>query len=157
MHTDRMARTMTTMTSRTKRGFTLIELTVALAIVGILATLGWGGYSQHVLKTKRAEGRAAVLQVLLQQERQLSYRHSYRAFVPGTAETEFKWYSGDRPETSAYSISAQACGDEDIRSCVRVTATPGGALVNTAYHDKRCGVLYADSLGRRGADGNDCW
>ncbi|MBB5391485.1 MULTISPECIES: type IV pilin protein [unclassified Herbaspirillum] len=144
-------------TSRTQHGFTLIELTMAIAIVGILATLAWSGYSQHLLKTRRAEGRAAVLQVLLQQERQFSYRHSYRAFVPGAQETEFKWHSGERPETSAYSISAQACDGEDLHSCVRVTATPGGALVDSAYRDERCGALYADSRGRRGADGNDCW
>ncbi|WP_343583041.1 type IV pilin protein [Herbaspirillum sp.] len=138
-------------------GFTLVELTVAIAIIGILAALGWSGYSQHILKTRRAEGRAALLQVLLQQERQFSYRHSYQAFSPGAAQTEFKWYSGERPETSAYSIAAQACDDEGIRSCVRVTATPGGALVNAGYRDAQCGALYADSRGRRGADGDGCW
>lgn len=138
-------------------GFTLIELTVAIAVIGILATLGWSGYSQHILKTKRAEGRAALLQVLLQQERQFSYLNSYQAFTSEPAQTQFKWYSGDRPETSAYSIAAQACPNENIRSCVRVTATPGGVLVNTGYRDAQCGALYADSRGRRGADGDGCW
>jgi type IV pilus assembly protein PilE len=143
---------------RTQRGFTLLELTVALAVVGILASLGWSGYSQHVQKARRAEGRAALLQALLQQERQFSYRHSYQAFAPGARGTEFKWYSGDRPETSAYSIAAQACEGEDLRSCVRLTAVPGGPLVDAAYRDERCGTLHIDSRGGRGADGGaSCW
>jgi type IV pilus assembly protein PilE len=106
-------------------GFTLIELTVTLSVVGVLAALSWGGYSHHVQKTRRAEGRAALLHVLLQQERQYAYRHSYQAFSPGANVGEFKWYSGEHPGSSAYSIAAGPCDNEDLRGCVRVAATPG--------------------------------
>ncbi|KAF1044102.1 MAG: hypothetical protein GAK35_01890 [Herbaspirillum frisingense] len=139
-------------------GFTLLELTAALAVVGLLAAIGWNSYSQYMLKARRAEGRAALLQVLIQQERQFSYQHRYQAFQPGAGETGFKWYSGETPSTIAYAIAAQACDGEDLSTCVRIIATPGGPAVNTAYRDEQCGILYADSRGRRGAAGGAaCW
>lgn len=143
--------------SRRHRGFTLLELMAALAIVILLAGLSWSSYQHYVSRARRAEGRAAILQVLLQQERQFAFGHRYQAFQPGPAETGFKWYSGGTPATSAYALSAQACAGEDLASCVQVSATPGGAHVNAAYGDSQCGVLRADSRGSRSADGSDCW
>lgn len=144
----------TTHPMRSRRGFTLIELAATLAVVAVLASLAWAGYGHHVQKARRAEGRAALLQVLLQQERQFSLRHSYRAFSPGAGETEFKWFSGERPERSAYRLAALACPGEALDACVRVTATPSGS-----HSDAQCGALFADTLGRRGAatDADGCW
>ncbi|BEV16960.1 prepilin-type N-terminal cleavage/methylation domain-containing protein [Herbaspirillum sp. DW155] len=139
------------------RGFTLLEILVSLAIVILLAGLGWNGYRHIVQKAARAEGRAALLHVLMQQERHHAYQHRYKAFQPGSAAHGFKWYSGATPQASAYALAARACDDEDLSSCVLVTATPGGSGVNTAYEDARCGVLQADSRGNRRADGKDCW
>lgn len=133
-------------------GLTLIELVVVMAIIGILATVAWGGYGQHTLKARRAEGRAVLLQVLLQQERRFSYHRSYRAFQPDASETEFKWYSGEQPGQSAYHVSARACDGEDLRSCVRIAAAPAGT-----HRDEQCGVLFADTRGRRGAANPGCW
>lgn len=138
-------------------GFTLLEILVSLAIVILLAGLGWDGYRHVVQTARRAEGRAAVLHVLLQQERQHAYQHRYKAFQPGSSGHGFKWYSGATPQASAYALSARACEDEDLSSCVLVMATPGGGGVNTAYEDDRCGVLQADSRGNRRAGGPDCW
>lgn len=143
--------------SRRHRGFTLLELMAALAIVILLASLSWSSYQHYVNRARRAEGRAAVLQVLLQQERHFAYQHRYQAFQPGPGESGFKWYSGGTPATSAYALSAQACAGEDLASCVQVSATPGDAHVDAAYRDTQCGVLRADSRGTRSADGNDCW
>ncbi|EIJ45977.1 type-4 fimbrial pilin-related transmembrane protein [Herbaspirillum sp. GW103] len=139
------------------RGFTLLEILVSLAIVILLAALGWNGYRHIVQKAGRAEGRAAILHVLLQQERHHAYQHRYRAFQPGSAAQGFKWYSGATPQTSAYALSARACEEEDLSSCVLVTATPGGSGVNSGYEDRQCGVLQADSRGNRRADGKECW
>lgn len=140
------------------RGLTLIELLVVISIIGILAAASWGGYQHYLTKARRAEGRAALLQTLLQQERYFSYHHTYAAFRAGPEQHEFRWHSGEQVATSAYQIEARACSDETIRSCVEVRAIPGGALVNTAYRDEACGVLTADSRGRRSADGKgECW
>lgn len=138
-------------------GFTLLELMAALAIVILLGTLSWSSYQHHISKARRAEGRAAVLQVLLQQERHFAYQHRYAAFQPGAAETRFKWYSGGTPQGSAYALSAQACPGEDLGGCVQIIATPGAVGVNRSYRDEQCGVLRADSRGKRSADGPDCW
>lgn len=139
------------------RGFTLLEILVSLAIVILLAGLGWNGYRHVAQKASRAEGRAAILQVLLQQERHYAYQHRYKAFQPGGEAHGFKWYSGATPQSSAYALSARACEGEDLSSCVLVSATPGGSGVNAGYQDETCGVLYADSRGARRADGKDCW
>ena len=43
------------------RGFTLIELMIALAVVGILASLALPSYRDHVIRARQGEARAALL------------------------------------------------------------------------------------------------
>ncbi|AON56009.1 type IV pilin protein [Herbaspirillum seropedicae] len=142
-------------------GFTLTELMAALLVVMVLAGLSWSSYQHAVLKARRAEGRAALLQVLLQQERQFAYQQRYQAFEPAQGvpreSDDFKWYSGGTPQTSAYALSARACDGAALDSCVLVTATPGGPGVHAGFSDSACGRLHADSRGGRSADGPDCW
>jgi type IV pilus assembly protein PilE len=51
------------------RGFTLLELLVALALVGILATLAWPGYRDSLMRARRADGIDALLALQLAQEK----------------------------------------------------------------------------------------
>ena len=50
-------------------GFTLVELMIVVAIVGILAAIAYPSYVDSVRKGKRADGRAALTSLLQQQER----------------------------------------------------------------------------------------
>lgn len=136
-----------------RHGFTLIELMVVLAIMGLLATFSWNGYQQHVTRSRRAEGRAAVLQVLLQQERHHARENSYRSFTAVASEAEFRWFSGDSEASSAYLLQASACPDGTLLACVQVTATPRANV----FDDVQCGALSADTLGRRNPVGDGCW
>lgn len=54
------------------RAFSLIELLIALAIVGILAAVCYPAYQQYVLRSYRAEAMQQLLQIANIQEQQLA-------------------------------------------------------------------------------------
>jgi type IV pilus assembly protein PilE len=140
------------------RGFSLIELMIVMAIVAILAGVTYPSYRESVRKAKRAEGRAALTQLMQQQERYYSQRSSYIAFSSSSVdanETQFKWYSAESAKKSAYEISGAACAGEGIDNCIVLTATPGTSKVDSGYTDLKCGALTLSSTGRKSPDG--CW
>lgn len=141
-------------------GFTFIELLIAIVIVGILARLAYPSYLESVRKSKRSEGRAALMQVVQQQELYFSRHNSYIAFSHASTDAEekkFRWYSGSSPKKSAYEIKAEACENEKIQDCVVLTATPGTANVDVGFTDPVCGALSMTSSGVTKANSPDCW
>ena len=78
-------------------GFSLAELLVALAVVGILASVAYPSYANYVARSRRMEGQLAMLDILQQQERYYSQHNTYIAF---SAE------STDPDERRSYRISA---------------------------------------------------
>lgn len=139
-------------------GWGLIEILIALAITAIIATLAYPSYSESVRKARRAEGRAALLQLMHEQERYYARHNTYAAFSR-SKPNGFKWYSGNAAAASAYEISADACPDETLRDCVMLTAQPGTAYVDAAFRDETCGSLRLSSDGGQEAQGGHaaCW
>ncbi|MGZ3158014.1 MAG: type IV pilin protein [Burkholderiaceae bacterium] len=147
-------------TIRSSHGFTFIEVMIVVVIAGILAMIAYPSYQSAVRKAKRAEGRSALMQLMQQQERYYSQNTSYIAFTSASTnanEKYFKWYSADSPAASAYEIRAEACSNETIRTCVRLTAKPGTEKVDSSYMDAECGSLTFTSTGIKSADGKNCW
>ena len=107
------------------RGFTLIDLMVTVAIVGILAAVAVPSYSGLVAKGRRAEGRVAVTRLLLDQERYYSQANTYLAVdAQATASPVFKNFSGDSRAASRYFVGARACGATALNQCVEIYAVP---------------------------------
>jgi type IV pilus assembly protein PilE len=145
-----------------RAGFVLVEVMKVLLIVVILAAIAIPSYLHAIRKASRAEGRAALLQLMQQQERFYTQNTRYLAFSSASvdeSERRFKWYSGDRPDKSAYEIEGVNCEAEAIRDCVLLVARPGTEKVNRNYKDPDCGELSLASDGRRRATGSarDCW
>lgn len=138
-------------------GHTLIEITIVLGIMAVLTAAAMQGWQHLVRRQQCAEAKAAVLQVMQQQESHRSRHGRYQPFDL-TAPGSFKWHSGPTPAESAYAISAVACAGMSTARCVTVLAQPGGAGVRPGHGDPDCGVLRLDSLGVQQADGGaSCW
>ena len=58
-------------------GFTLIELMIAVAIVGILVRLAYPAYTKSVMKSRRADAKTALLDLAAREERYLATANSY--------------------------------------------------------------------------------
>lgn len=61
------------------RGFTLVEMLVALAIAATLAAMAWPGYRQIMHRTQRIEARLALQKLQYLQERHFADHHTYAA------------------------------------------------------------------------------
>src|SRR5210317_2023145 len=66
-------------------GFTLIEMMIAVAIIGILAAIAYPSYQNSILKSRRSDGIATALAVQVAQER---FRGSCRFYAQTIGATD---------------------------------------------------------------------
>ena len=64
-------------TPRVSQGFTLIELMIAVAIVGILAAVALPSYQRSIMKGRRVDAKAATLDLAAREERYFSVNNTY--------------------------------------------------------------------------------
>ncbi len=144
-----------------ERGFTLIELMIVLAVLAILSAVAYPSYVETVLKGRRSEARAALAELMQQQERHMTQAGSYRKTALGDVSSPFKTYAGERRASTSYLLGAAECESESggalpLDECVRVYATP-------QQPDTDAGTLWIDSTSRKDCDGTRrnepglCW
>jgi type IV pilus assembly protein PilE len=149
--------------SRRMGGFTLIELMIVVAVIGILGAIAYPAYTDQVRKGRRAEARAGLMNLLQQQERFMTQRNTYAAFAAGAASagTPFKDHIGDSEARASHLLGAQICQAVNgvtpaISDCVEVFAQPQ-ANVHT---DPDVTLMAIDTQGRRRCTGlktDRCW
>jgi type IV pilus assembly protein PilE len=133
---------------RKTEGFSLIELIVVMAIIGILASIAIPSYTSSIQKGRRADGKVALAGAVALQERQFSLTHQYSADISilgGATSTE-----GFYAMSVAYMATLGGCATD--KDCYTLTATAVGAQAN----DTSCAVLTVNSLGQKTPSG-DCW
>ena len=140
-----------------QRGVTLIELMIVVVIVGILAAIALPAYQSQMEKTRRADGKAALLDAAQQMERCFTRANSYLD-VGGSCPLSAQLAGNgiDSPE-GHYAISF--VNGTLTASGFRLQAAPQ----NAQSDDTRCGILVLNHRGQRGSQGNidsdpnDCW
>lgn len=65
-------------------GFTLIELMIVVAVMGIIAAIAYPSYTDSVRKSRRADAMQALLKLQLDQEKWRANHTSYTGTIDGT-------------------------------------------------------------------------
>lgn len=124
------------------RGFTLIEVMVTVAIVGILASIAYPSYLSQIRKSRRAEAQATLLNIASKQQQMILDTRSYAS------------------TTSALNLTVPATVSQNYT----VSITVGTATVPTfSALATPLGAQAADSCGTMGVDQggtktpSSCW
>ena len=133
-----------------QQGFTLIEVMIVVAIIGILAAIAYPSYDEYVKRGNRTEGQAFLSDVAARQERYFSQNNKYITAVGDIAKLGL---SNANSPTSKYTITLASGGTDD-----------GGYLLTATqqFGDTKCGNLTLNALGEKGRTGTgktleECW
>lgn len=126
------------------RGLTLVELLITIAVISILAAIGYPAYTSYTHKARRTEATGALLDFATRMERYYADNNSYAGAtvnnIMGGADTEHGYY------TLSVTLSN---GNQSYT----LSAARAGAQANDD-----CGTFSLNSLGAKSVTGTGaCW
>lgn len=129
------------------QGFTLIELIISITIVAILSIVAYSNYTQHILRSRRADAITGLFNIQSYFEQQFTLQNAYPNAIPNNLSTSL-YYTYSLPTvTTTY---------------FKITATPTAGGPQTT--DSACPSISIDSTGFQTAgagssssQNNSCW
>jgi type IV pilus assembly protein PilE len=132
-----MIKTSTKLPARRRaNGFTLIEVLIVLAIIGVLAAVAYPSYTRHISKANRSNAQAIMMETAQFMERYYTVNNTYvdaalvSAVVPkGASGTAIKYNLTFKvpPTASAYTVEAAPANGQRSDACGTMTLSHTGA------------------------------
>jgi type IV pilus assembly protein PilE len=134
------------MSYKHSRGFTLIELMIVVAIIGILSSIAFGYFGDNVIAANRSEGRAELTATAASLEKCRSLYGAYNAGgcnVANTIATDTNYYSIDTTTRTAstYTLTANPVAGQpqaNDADCTSLTLTNTGVKGGTGANSAEC-------------------
>jgi type IV pilus assembly protein PilE len=137
------------------QGFTLIELMITVAILGILSAVAYPSYVNHLIRGKRSAAESFMMTVANRQEQVMLNSRSYFSITSGTTA-----------EWSAVNMTVP--GEVSTNYTITVSPVAGPppgytitAVPTSVQNDTKCGTLTLSNTGAKTSSGTDsttnCW
>lgn len=141
---------------RAEIGFSLIELMIAVAVVGILSAIAFSSYQAQTMKSRRTVARSTLLDIAGREEKLFSVNNAYTQTAATLGYGAFPY-----TVTGGYYTITVTVPDPNqapvIPTTYIITATPAGVQSG----DTQCTTLTVNNLGVQNATGSatpaTCW
>ncbi|MCE2596527.1 type IV pilin protein [Motilimonas cestriensis] len=131
---------------RNQQGFTLIEIMITVAIVGILAAIAYPSYMQYVLTSSRAQATTELTEIANLQEQYYLDHNRYAASLDQLGYTS----SAITTENGRFNIKVSST-DREIDFTVTAKA------IGQQLKDTTCLTFTLNYQQKKEATSNDCW
>lgn len=117
-------------------GFSLIELMIVVAIIGILAAIAFPNYAEYVLRSNRADAQSLLMNFSARQQQRLLDVRSYASALADVGVTV--------PSAVAARYTITVVASNTGVPTFTATATPSGAQTRD-----KCGTLTINNVGAK--------
>lgn len=131
-----------------QRGFTLIELMITVAVVGILTAIAYPSYLEYIIRSRRVEAQSLLNDAAARQERWRAQNGSYTTTV-----ANLRLAYGDQSEHGFYTLTIAKVANDGGYT---LTATRSGSQ----SADRHCGNFTLNAVGIKGVSTGtveSCW
>jgi type IV pilus assembly protein PilE len=147
-----------------QHGFTLIELMITVAVIGILAAVAYPSYTQYIVRANRSAAQSFMFSVNNKQEQYMLDARMYAGGANALADLNM---TVPADVASRYGITVACTMPTAVGNCAELAGAPTYTIIGTPIgsqlaKDTKCATLTLNNLGVKTKSGtassaSDCW